>query len=368
MIRDDEPALASVRARLAAVYGQGALGVAEGALDGRLLRVNARFCEMVGRTEAEVLARPFGAFTHPDDRQDESARLAAIAVGEPRSTTRVKRYVRPDGSIVWASITTTRVEPGDGEVPYFLAILQDVTAQRTAEREAEESRARLARYAGTLTTAIEAERSRIARELHDALGQALTSLKMDLGWVGRRLPRDIDATTGAPVTDRIAGMQRFIDDTVVLVRRLASELRPPILDSLGLPAALRAHAAEFTSHSDIPCDCAIEDVVLAGETATALYRIALEACTNVARHARATHVSVRLRADGERAVLEIRDDGVGFDVGPAITRGMGLLGITERAALAGGSAVVESRPGAGTCVTASVPLAPAGDETEGVGP
>ena len=147
-------------------------------------------------------------------------------------------------------ITTSRVEPADGATPYFMAILQDITAQRTAEREAGESRTRLARYAGTLTTAIEAERSRIARELHDALGQALTSLKMDLGWIGRRLPRDIDETTGAPVTARIAGMQAFIDDTVVLVRRLASELRPAILDSLGLSAALRAHAGEFTDHTD----------------------------------------------------------------------------------------------------------------------
>ena len=349
--------LASARERLATIYDQAALGIAEGALDGRLLRVNARFCEIVGRTEAEILSRPFGAFTHPDDRADEDARLAELARAGRRSFSREKRYLRPDGGVVSVVITTSRVEPADGATPYFMAILQDITAQRTAEREAGESRTRLARYAGTLTTAIEAERSRIARELHDALGQALTSLKMDLGWIGRRLPRDIDETTGAAVTVRIAGMQAFIDDTVVLVRRLASELRPAILDSLGLSAALRAHAGEFTDHTDIPCDCHVQDVVLAPLTATALYRIALEACTNVARHARASRVSVHLHAAGDQAVLEVRDDGVGFDVGDAARRGIGLLGITERAALAGGRAVIESRPGAGTCVTAFVPLA-----------
>ncbi len=362
MTRSDDPVSAGAefalaRARLATIYDQAALGIAEGALDGRLLRVNARFCEIVGRTETEVLDRRFGAFTHPDDRRDEAISLSGLARSGRRSDSREKRYLRPDGSVVQVVITTSRVEPDDGATPFFMSILQDITAQRAAEREAEESRTRLARYAGTLTTAIEAERSRIARELHDALGQALTSLKMDLGWIGRRLPRDIDETTGAPVTARIAGMQAFIDDTVVLVRRLASELRPAILDSLGLSAALRAHAGEFTDHTDIPCDCHVQDVVLAPLTATALYRIALEACTNVARHARASRVSVRLHAEGDQAVLEVRDDGVGFDVDDAARRGIGLLGITERAALAGGRAVIESRPGAGTCVTAFVPLA-----------
>lgn len=350
-------ALAEEQARMQATFDQTALGVAEGTTGGRLTRVNPRYCEILGRSEKEILSRRFGEYTHPDDQGAEQAHLQIMQRGTPVSYSREKRYMRPDGKVVWVTITVSLVRPLAGREPFFSAILEDVTARREAEREAAESRTRLARYAETLTLAIEAERTRIAREIHDALGQALTSLKMDIAWVRRRLSRDVEAVTGAPITDRLDGMATFIDETIVLARRLAGELRPAILDSLGLAPALRAHALDFSRRTEIVFDCDVAELPLPRATATALYRIALEACTNVARHARATHIWLSLHAEGEEAVLEIRDDGVGFDPGGLSGSGMGLVGITERAMLAGGQARIEAEPGHGAVIRVRVPIA-----------
>ncbi len=362
-------ALAEEQARMQATFDQTALGVAEGTVGGRLTRVNPRYCEILGRSEEEILSRRFGDYTHPDDREAEKVHLEIIRRGSPLSYSREKRYLRPDGTVVWVTITVSLVRPLEGREPFFSAILEDVTARREAEREAAESRTRLARYAETLTLAIEAERTRIAQEIHDALGQALTSLKMDIAWVRRRLSRDVDAVIGAPITDRLEGMATFIDETIVVARRLAGELRPAILDSLGLAPALRAHAIDFARRTEIVFDCDVADVPLARTTATALYRIALEACTNVARHAGATHIWLSLHAKGEDAILEIRDDGVGFDPAALTRSGMGLVGITERAMLAGGQARILSTPGGGTTILVRVPTtAPASERNASEAP
>jgi PAS domain S-box-containing protein len=352
-------ALAEEQARMQATFDQTALGVVEGTIGGRLTRVNPRYCEILGRSEEEILSRRLGEYTHPDDLGAEQAHLQIMRRGTPVSYSREKRYMRSDGKVVWVTITVSLVRPLAGREPFFTAILEDVTARREAEREAAESRTRLARYAETLTLAIEAERARIAREIHDALGQALTSLKMDVAWVRRRLSRDVEAVTGAPINDRLDGMATFIDETIVVARRLAGELRPAILDSLGLAPALRAEALDFARRTEIVFDCDVAELPLPRTIATALYRIALEACTNVARHARATHIWLSLRSEGEEAVLEIRDDGVGFDPGSLPGSGMGLVGITERAMLAGGQACIEARPGHGAIVRVRVPIAAA---------
>ncbi len=357
-------ALAEEQARMQATFDQTALGVAEGTIDGRLTRVNPRYCEILGRSEGDILSRRLGDFTHPDDRGTERAHLQILQRGAPLSYSREKRYLRPDGKVVWVTITVSLVRPVAGREPFFSAIIEDVTARREAEREAAESRTRLARYAETLTLAIEAERTRIAREIHDALGQALTSLKMDIAWVRRRLSRDVEAVTGAPITDRLDGMATFIDETIVVARRLAGELRPAILDSLGLAPALRAHALDFARRTEIVFDCDVAELPLPRTTATALYRIALEACTNVARHARATHIWLSLRAEGADAVLEVRDDGAGFDPRSLSGSGMGLVGITERAMLAGGQARIDSTPGQGAVVRVRVPVAAAPSQAD----
>jgi len=197
----------------------------------------------------------------------------------------------------------------------------------------------------------EEERARIAREIHDQLGQALTGLKMDLTWLNARLP----AQKG--VAEKVKSMFGLIDDTIQSVRKIATLLRPEVLDQLGLAAAVGWQAREFQARTGIRCKVSVpSDAVAAGpELSTAAFRIFQELLTNVARHARATRVDVALRADGGRLVLEVQDNGKGISEAEVSgSRSLGLLGMRERATAFGGS--VEFAGGKGTRVSVVLPL------------
>jgi signal transduction histidine kinase len=212
----------------------------------------------------------------------------------------------------------------------------------------EQRQQRLRLLTGRLNAAREEEAARIAQELHDALGQELTVLKLDLENVRRKLdPAAIDE------------MEQRIDGAVQTVRRISSQLRPGVLDRLGLVAGLEWLLREFERHSSISTDLAATgNVEPAGsEISTALFRITQEALTNVARHAKASLVEVRLHREGNRIELRLHDDGRGFD--PAAVRekpSLGLLGIEERARRLGGSVTIDSSPGAGTTLTVIIPI------------
>ncbi|MFO1318272.1 MAG: CHASE3 domain-containing protein [Burkholderiales bacterium] len=233
--------------------------------------------------------------------------------------------------------------------------LEDITDRKDAEHERDEARRRLAQFVGSLDRAVEAERTGIARAIHDELGQALTGLKYDIAWMQRRLAREEPASTD-PILEHLAGMSRHIDDTVNRARRLARDLRPAMLNDLGLAASLRSHADEWSKRSGIARNCVTDAGRLPGTVETALYRIALEACTNILRHAQAQHAWLHLRAHDDGIDLEIGDDGIGFDPVAALRHdSLGLLGITERAALAGGEATIDAAPGRGTRIRVRIP-------------
>jgi signal transduction histidine kinase len=198
----------------------------------------------------------------------------------------------------------------------------------------------------------EEEGTRIARELHDEVGQALTGLKLDLAALRRSLP-EADAAT----LERIAGMSALADATIERVRRISGELRPLLLDQLGLLPAVEAYLERFGERTGVRTrlEAALDEEALDRRRASALFRILQEALTNVARHAAAAGVTVRLAAEGDDVVLTVSDDGRGFaaPAGP----GLGLLGMRERARAAGGRVTVEGAPGRGTVVTARLPRA-----------
>ncbi len=203
----------------------------------------------------------------------------------------------------------------------------------------------------------EEERTRIARELHDDLGQALTALKMDVGGLVAMLP---PSAASAPLQNRlISRIVATLDDTVTAVQRISSELRPSVLDDLGLAAAIEAEALRFEQRTGIECELSLPDqdgVRVSGLAVTAIYRIVQEALTNVARHANASRVELRLRQRPEELLLEIRDDGRGItaeEVGDP--RSLGLIGIRERADLAGGTVHFEGVAGRGTIVSVRIP-------------
>ena len=243
--------------------------------------------------------------------------------------------------------------------PARLVVINDISERLRAQaalervnRELELSHERLRALSRRLLEIQEEERARLARDLHDDIGQALTALKIQVESL--RGARGAAPSSASRVEDCVDTIQ----STLERVRQLSLSLRPPQLDDLGLAAALRSHldrqarVAGLASHFDA-ADAPPE---LSPDTETACFRVAQEAITNVLRHARARNLWVRLYDDAGRLALSVRDDGAGFDV--RAVRGLGLAGMEERTALVGGSLELRAAPGKGTIVLATFPLAP----------
>jgi signal transduction histidine kinase len=234
-----------------------------------------------------------------------------------------------------------------GRVARILGTVQDVTRRKQSE-------AALRALARHLDYVREEEHTRIARQVHDELGQALTALRLDLTWVGRKIPKGNTA-----LRRRIDAAVALTDETITVGQRIVAELRPPILDDLGLVPAVEWYAQHFAKRSGlrIELDAGAEEPVVPDRLAVTAYRIVQEALTNVARHAQATHARVRLGAQDGALTIEIRDDGMGCPEEVIRSpRSFGLVGMRERAASHGGEIVITSSPGAGTTVRVTFPL------------
>lgn len=236
-----------------------------------------------------------------------------------------------------------------------VAMIRDITEHKTALLRANESMAMFQHYAQSLLAAREDERQAVAREIHDELGQTLVGLKMQLA----ACPAD-PGRPGAALRKRLASMTEAVDRAVREVRSITTQLRPLILDDLGLGAALEWLRKDFEHRTGIRCALRCGEVSVESGRATALFRIVQEALTNVARHAQASRVAITLKQDKGDAVVTVRDNGRGLggpaDEGPG--RGQGLLGMRERAVAWGGSVTVAGSAGKGTVVSARVPLGP----------
>ncbi len=237
---------------------------------------------------------------------------------------------------------------------FFTVILRDVTERVRNEDALKHSREELREFANAANTVREQEKSRIARELHDELGQALTALKIDVGWLKDRL-----AATGGEVAHKLASMQVLLDGTVAAARRISADLRPLMLDDLGLVAACDWLVHNFTQRTGTPCELAMGggDLDLPDPYATAIFRVLQESLTNVARHADARHVEVTLEREGPLVSLMVRDNGKGFPTqDPRKPNSFGLVGLRERAYLLGGEVTIASEVGRGTTIEMKLPF------------
>jgi len=220
------------------------------------------------------------------------------------------------------------------------------------------SREELRALVAGLSALREEDRTQMAREVHDVLGQALTGLKMDASWLDKRLAAG-EIEPLAPLRERTGSLLANIDTTIKSVQRIASELRPPILDDFGLEAAVEWQVHVFQERTGLECDClsSLGPVSIARERATAVFRILQEALTNVVRHSEAKRVGVLLEENKGYVVLEVRDNGRGFSPGlQKASKSLGLLGMRERALQVGGHLTIEGVPGGGTILTARIPL------------
>jgi len=271
-------------------------------------------------------------------------------------TERIGRPLRLLAAIAEKAGSGSRERIGTGAGPAEIVALSQSFNRMVDRRDEADERMRgdetqLKALSERLLTVQEDERGRIARELHDDLGQSLTALKMDVIGLLQRSP---PAPELAPLRERIL---TTLDATVTSVQQISAELRPSVLDDLGLVAAIEGEARLLEERSGIECELRVSgDGTISPEDATALYRIVQEALTNVARHANATRTELRLEHLDDELLLEIRDDGRGMsDEDIRDPRSLGLIGIRERAGLAGGSAHFEGVASVGTIVTIRIP-------------
>lgn len=236
------------------------------------------------------------------------------------------------------------------------ALTREIADRKLAEEQLRQSEENLRALAAHLQSVREEERTRIAREVHDELGQSLTGLKMDLASLARIVPK-----TSASLLQKTGSMSRLIDSTIRSVRRIASGLRPGVLDEIGLAAAIGWQAKDFQMRAGIRCrvKLPLNGIELDAQRSTAAFRIFQELLTNVARHANATRVDVVMERNAAGLMLKIADNGKGISQRDICNpRSLGLLGIRERALVFGGNVDIAGMRGKGTKVTVSIPTGP----------
>jgi len=331
---------------------------------GHIVSWNAGAQRIKGYEESEVLGRHFSMFYALTDRSlgvPES--LLARAEREGHAGHEGWR-IRKDGSRFWADVVITALRSPSGALRGFAKVTRDMTERRQAEESLREQRTLLTKAAGDLLAltrrlveAEEAERRRLARELHDSVGQNLSALGLNLDAALASLGTD----ASPEMRERLDDSMGLVESTVQTIEHVMADLRPPLLEEYGLGAALQRHADDFARRTGIAVsfdDSARESVrSLRIEVAVALFRIAQEALNNVAKHAAANQVRMALSLQGLDAVLSVSDDGNGFDPAAAARRQRwGMRTIRERAEAAGGRVDVVTSPGKGTSVVASVRL------------
>ena len=296
---------------------------------------------------------------HPEDRDRVTEGIRKAVESDGSTWSREYRFRRRDERYATVLDRGFIIRDPLGKPLRLVGGLSDVSEQRSAEKALENSRQQLRALTARLQSGREDERTKVAREIHDDLGQVLTALKLNLDWVERKI-----GVPGAPVApnellDRVLESVEMTESAIQSVQRIATDLRPAALDNLGLLEALQEEARRFEARSSISCPLQLppQQLSLSPETSTAIFRVFQEALTNVARHAEATVVQALLETRDDQVVLQLEDNGKGIGV-EAIgdPRSMGLLGMTERASALGGHVAIAPVIPHGTRVTLQLPV------------
>lgn len=318
----------------------------------RIVHANSRCAELLGQPTEALRSRAASSLIRAHMRPALQQHLAHAQAGAPALPPLRVSLERPDGSVREAELMCSAargVAPGR---PQVQAVLIDLTQRRHERAEIEQSQLELRQLSASLVEAREAERRRIARELHDELGQQLSALKMELS----TLRGTKDAAVRAL---RIDGMLQMIDETVGSVRRIAADLRPLMLDDLGLSAALDWLAREFSRRMGIQVQLELDDNAppVPERAAIAVYRMVQEALTNIARHARASQARIEIRQAAGELLLTVDDDGVGLPPMAMHRAGShGLVGMRERCHMLGGELQIGASPLKGSRIAVRLPL------------
>lgn len=326
---------------------------------GRITAVNPAFVRLAGRSPYELLGMKLLEIiggrkkrTHIRDRFVLNRSVYDIEV----------EFERNNGEIVYAQGGATAIYDPDGRIIGYQGAARDVTKQKRVERELRDSQDQLRRLAGHLQQVREDERTLIAREIHDELGQALTAIHLDLASLQKTVSSSAPLRAVGDLAKRLSTVTHRIDETIDKVRNISYQIRPSMLDDLGLDSAVQWYIRDFEQRTgiEINLESELKDEILDAEVGTAIFRILQESLTNVARHAKASTVKVSLKRLNGNLQLQVEDNGVGFDERRLVDSvSLGLVGMRERANAFNGRVSIESHRQKGTSVTVTIPERPA---------
>ena len=325
----------------------------------RITRVNKAMADRLGLAPAECIGQTCYRAVHGTEEPPSFCPHAQLLKDGQRHEVEVYEEGL-GGTFV---VTASPLMDANGQVTGSVHVARDISERKRADEALRSSRERLRALSRRLVEAQEAERRRIARELHDEAGQALSAMAINVSTIQRQLPPECPPKA----MERLADTSALIDHTLQHIRDLSQTLRPAMLDELGLVPAVRWHLSAFAERAGLKATFRAEDCEqrLPPDVETTIYRFVQEALTNAGRHSHATEVAVVVRRKGVSIAAEVKDDGRGFDAEQlAADAGGGLLGMRERAALADGSFQIESREGEGTRVAIEIPVAARQTETE----
>lgn len=376
--RQTEMALSESDQRYRAIVNQATAGIVRSDLSGSYTYVNQAFCEMLGWVDSNLMERTIWQSIYEDDIE-KSRRFYDRLVDKGISYETETRFIRKDGSVFWANVSASAIVDMVGKTQSVVFVVVDIQERKQAEeklrqlnlhlenrveeRTAElkstldellESRRKLQALSKRLVEVQEQERHAISQELHDRVGQNLTALNLNLTIIQNQLRGQ-----GSTVSTRLSDSMNLVTEMISIVRDVMSDLRPVVLNQYGLVAALQEYTSSFkarygldlvfTKPDSLPesLDAALEMTVL---------RITQEALLNIVRHGRADRVVISLKCESEALYLRVEDDGVGFLIGDLDSHGHGLVIMRERAEAVGGTLEIDSVPGKGTQIEASLPI------------
>jgi PAS domain S-box-containing protein len=325
--------------------------------DGRYRFVNKRYEEWFGVPRTEIIGKHYREVLGEDTYDQIKDRVEATLSGQRTRYEEALPYAR--GGTRWVTADYVPDTGDQGEVKGFFALVTDITERVQAEEEVAKYQRDLQRLSAQLINTQEEERKRISQELHDEMGQALTAMSINLAAIEKELSPERSPT----ISERLAETSSLADRTLEQVRELSLDLRPSMLDDLGLVPTLRWYVNRYAKRLDIEVEFEVMGLEerLSAEMETVLYRAVQEALTNVARHAQASRVRIQLERKESTVAAFIEDNGQGFDREEvagreASARGVGLLGMRERVASLGGRLHIQSRPGQGTRLSLEIPV------------
>ena len=351
--REAEEAAKLANTELTQIFETAADGMRIVDTEFNVLRVNETFSALSGMRREEIIGKKCFEVLHGPLCETPNCPLVRILDNEHRVEIDSEK-VRRDGTKVPCIITATPFKGPDGNLIGIVEDFKDISDRKKTEKELMESRGKLRNLTAHLQVVREEERERIAHEIHDELGQALTALKMDVHWIRRKLPEAEDS-----LVEKTIKMSTLIDTTVHSVKRIISELRPRLLDDFGLSAAIEWQVDEFVKRTGIQCDIELEPEGIISDEArsVAIFRIFQETLTNITRYADATRIRVSLKENATAVEMRVSDNGRGISKKQLSSpQSFGLIGMRERANSFGGNLVIAGVSGEGTTVAVTIPI------------